>query len=105
MLRRLSTAVESGPSTQVVRVLIELVRDGLRASDYRAGCAVAAVTLDATPADGVLLGLTAEAFAAWRGVLAGAFRRDGATGARARRLAAFVCGVEGALMQRALTGT
>jgi hypothetical protein len=82
-----------------VRVFVDVVRSGLRASDFRRGCAIAAVTLDATPADAALLELTAESFRAWRSRIATALRRDGATEAQARRLSTLVvAAVEGALM-------
>ena len=96
---RLATAVHSGSSLDAVRTLIDVTRDGLRASDFRAGCAIAAVVLDVTPEDRVLLDLSAASLGGWRGVLATGFRRDGATAAQARRLAALVVGaVEGALI-------
>jgi AcrR family transcriptional regulator len=99
VLRALNTAAESGGAVDLVRVFLDVVRSGLRASDFRRGCAIAAVTLDATPADAALLALTAESFRAWRTRIAAAFRRDGATEARARRLATLVvAAVEGALM-------
>jgi AcrR family transcriptional regulator len=99
VLRALNTAAESGGAVDLVRVFVDVVRSGLRASDFRRGCAIAAVTLDATPADAALLQLTAESFRAWRSRIAAAFRRDGATEAQARRLATLVvAAVEGALM-------
>lgn len=99
ILRRLAAATETGSSVDTVRVFIDMVRSGLRASDFRLGCAIAGVTLDATPADTALIGLTAEAFQGWRSTLATTFRRDGATEAQARRLATFVvASVEGALI-------
>ena len=99
ILRALDHAAESGGAVDLVRVFVDVVRSGLRASDFRRGCAIAAVTLDATPADAALLELTAESFQAWRSRIAAAFRRDGATEARARRLATLVvAAVEGALI-------
>jgi TetR/AcrR family transcriptional repressor of lmrAB and yxaGH operons len=99
ILRRLAAATEAGSSVDTVRVFIDVVRSGLRASDFRLGCAIAGVTLDATPADAALLGLAADAFRGWRTTLATAFRRDGATEAQARRLSTLVvASVEGALM-------
>jgi AcrR family transcriptional regulator len=99
VLRALNAAAESGGAIDLVRVFVDVVRSGLRASDFRRGCAIAAVTLDATPADAALLGLTAESFRAWRSRIAATLRRDGATEAQARRLATLVvAAVEGALI-------
>ena len=99
VLASIAAADASGSSVDTVRIFVDVVRRGLRASDFRVGCAVAGVVLDATPSDVDLLSLTADAFASWRGRLAAAFRRDGATEARARRLATLVvASVEGAMM-------
>jgi TetR/AcrR family transcriptional repressor of lmrAB and yxaGH operons len=99
VLAAIAKADEAGSSVDTVRVFVDLVRRGLRASDFRLGCAIAGVVLDATPSDVELLALTSEAFRGWRLRLAGAFRRDGATEAQARRLATFVvASVEGAMM-------
>ena len=99
VLASIATADARGSSVDTVRIFVDLVRRGLRASDFRVGCAVAGVVLDATPSDVDLLALTADAFASWRTRLAAAFRRDGATEAKARRLATFVvASIEGAMM-------
>jgi TetR/AcrR family transcriptional regulator, lmrAB and yxaGH operons repressor len=99
VLANIAKADEAGSSVDTVRVFVDLVRRGLRASDFCQGCAVAAVVLDATAADGELLALTSNVFNSWRVKLASAFRRDGATEAGARRLATFVvASVEGAMM-------
>lgn len=99
ILRRIAATTEDGAATDAVRVFIDVVRDGLRASDFRLGCAVAGIVLDATPADVALLDLAAEAFRGWRQRFTAAFRRDGATEAQARRLATLVVSaVEGAMM-------
>jgi TetR/AcrR family transcriptional repressor of lmrAB and yxaGH operons len=98
-LRAINAAADSGSSVDAVRVFVDTVRSGLRASDFRFGCAIAGVVLDVTPAEAVLLELTAESFRAWRTRLVAAFRQDGATEAQARRLATLVvASVEGALM-------
>ena len=98
-LAAINRAAESGSSVDTVRIFFETVRSGLRASDFRSGCAIAGVVLDLTADDAVLLQLTAESFRAWRTRLASAFRKDGATEAQARRLATLVvASVEGALM-------
>lgn len=98
-LRRLAAAATRGSSVETVGLFLDVTRDGLRASDFRAGCAVAAVVLDTTPEDAVLLSLTAAAFRAWREILTEAFQRDGLPPVRARSLAALVvAAVEGALI-------
>jgi AcrR family transcriptional regulator len=99
VLAAIAKADEAGSSVDTVRVFVDWVRRGLRASDFRLGCAIAGVVLDATPSDVELLTLTSEAFRSWRVKLASAFRRDGATDAQARRLATFVvASVEGAMI-------
>jgi AcrR family transcriptional regulator len=99
MANRLRAAVQRGRSRDAVGLFIDAVRSGLRASDFAQGCAIAAVVLDLTPSESVLLDLSAQAFASWREVLQTAFERDGVEPDRARRLAAFVvCAVEGALV-------
>lgn len=97
--RGLTRALESGSSAEAVAAFATAMRDGLRASDFRAGCPIAAVALDVTPGDETLPASVTAAFDTWRTVLAAAFRRDGATPAQARRLASFaVAAVEGALI-------
>ena len=99
ILRALEAAATSGTAVDLVRVFVDVVRRGMRASDFQRGCAIAAVTLDATPADAALLQLTGGSFRAWRGRIATALRRDGATEAQARRLSTLVvASVEGAMM-------
>ena len=98
-LQAINHAAESGSSVDTVRLFLETVRSGLRASDFRFGCAIAGVVLDLSADEAALLALTAESFRAWRGRLAAAFRRDGATEAQARRLGALVvAAVEGAMI-------
>ena len=99
VLASIAAADESGSAVDMVRIYVDVVRRGLRASDFRLGCAVAGVVLDTTPSDVELLSLAASSFASWRSRLAAAFRRDGATEAQARRLATLVvASVEGAMM-------
>jgi AcrR family transcriptional regulator len=89
----------AGPATEVVELFLSSSREALVASDFSAGCAVAAVTLDLGPGEYRLHPSVANAFGRWRTVLSEAFTREGATPAQARRLAAFtVAAVEGALI-------
>jgi TetR/AcrR family transcriptional regulator, lmrAB and yxaGH operons repressor len=98
-LHAINQAAESGSAVDTVRVFIETVRSGLKASDFRFGCAIAGVVLDLTADETALLQLTADSFRAWRSRLAAAFRKDGATEAQARRLGTLVvAAVEGALI-------
>lgn len=89
----------TGTATEAVALFLSSSREALVASDFSAGCAVAAVALDLPAGEDALLPSVAEAFGSWRAVLQTAFARDGATPAQARRLAAFtVAAVEGALI-------
>ena len=74
-------------------------RRQLRRSDFRAGCPVVAVAVEADTADGVAAA-AAEAFARWESLLAGALRRSGVPRARAGRLATLaIAAIEGAVIQ------
>jgi AcrR family transcriptional regulator len=101
--RFLERALAGGSSADAVATFVTAMRDSLRASDFRAGCPIAAVALDLTPDpapdEEALPGAVVAAFDSWRTALGAAFRRDGATPAQARRLATFVVStVEGALI-------
>ena len=90
---------QEGTAIEAVAGFLAISREALRKSDFRAGCPVAGVALDLADNDEALQAAVAEAFEEWRRVLAAAFERDGATPAKARRLAAFVyASLEGALM-------
>lgn len=82
-----------------LRAFLEIWKQGLQTSDYRAGCPVLAV---ATEAPGELPGLTdaaAAAFARWEEALAASLRRAGVPCARSRRLATIVvAAIEGAVV-------
>jgi AcrR family transcriptional regulator len=90
---------QEGTAIEAVAGFLAVSREALRKSDFRAGCPVAGVALDLAEGDDALHEAVAAAFEDWRRVLAAAFERDGATPAKARRLAAFVyAALEGALM-------
>src|SRR5688572_6364217 len=90
---------QEGTAIAAVAGFLAVSREALRKSDFRAGCPVAGVALDLAEGDDALHDAVAAAFEDWRRVLAAAFERDGATTAKARRLAAFVyAALEGALM-------
>lgn len=98
--RRLVAVAETGSGVELVRALLGAMRDGLRASDFSVGCAVAGVVLDLAPdPDLALLTPAAEALDGWRGVIATALTRDGIAKPRAQRLATLVLAAfEGAII-------
>jgi AcrR family transcriptional regulator len=98
--RRLVAVAETGSGVELVRALLGAMRDGLRASDFSVGCAVAGVVLDLAPdPDLALLTPAAEALDGWRGVIATALTRDGMAKARAQRVATLVLAAfEGAII-------
>ena len=98
--RRLAAVAETGSGVDLVRALLGAMRDGLRASDYAVGCAVAGVVLDLAPdAKQSLLTPAAEALDGWLDVIAGALIRDGHSKQRAHRLATLVLAAfEGAII-------
>jgi TetR/AcrR family transcriptional repressor of lmrAB and yxaGH operons len=72
----------------------------MRASNFRDGCPIATVLLEAAPDDAGIVAAGREAFDAWSGVLAERLRADGVEPERARRLADFaLAAIEGALIQ------
>jgi AcrR family transcriptional regulator len=82
-----------------LRSFVTIWKQGLEASDFRAGCPVVAVATEA-PADQPALGEAAEhAFASWEQALSTTLRRCGVTPARSRRLATItVAAIEGAIV-------
>lgn len=71
-------------------------RKALEESDFRAGCPVAAVVVEA---DSGLRGQAAVAFASWRRLLAARLREEGCSAPSADRLAVhIVAAVEGAVL-------
>lgn len=94
--------IEHSPPDDPVTTLRDFVsiwKQGLEASDFRAGCPVVAVATEA-PADQPALGEAAShAFASWEQALAATLRRAGVASARARRLATItVAAIEGAIV-------
>lgn len=82
-----------------LRSFIAVWRQGLEASEFRAGCPIVAVATEA-PADQPALGeACAHAFASWERALAATLRRAGVTQARSRRLATItVAAIEGGIV-------
>jgi len=94
----IAAALEEDDPVAAVRAFASLWRAVLRDSDFSAGCPIASATLegDRAPAARDVAG---AAFARWQELLADAFRRRGATPARARSLATLtVAAVEGAIV-------
>ncbi len=74
-------------------------RADLLAGDFRAGCPVVAVAIEARDDDTALVDEAAAAFARWEELLMGTFVAEGVPPKRARELALLViAGVEGALI-------
>lgn len=97
--RAMATALAERGVPDAVVSFFDWMADRLRASDFRAGCEVAGVALDTSPAEPALVAAASAAFARWREVLAEACVRAGATEAKAQRLAVFVISaMEGALI-------
>ncbi|MFC0436206.1 TetR/AcrR family transcriptional regulator [Kutzneria buriramensis] len=93
--RMLAKAAAGDP----VDALFGLWRDQLLASEFRAGCPVAAVVVDADDDTPQLARAAAEIFRRWQDVMAELLVGRGLPEARARRLASFtVSAVEGALI-------
>lgn len=82
-----------------LRAFVAIWKQGLEASDFRAGCPVVAVATGA-PADQPALGeAAAHAFASWEEALSATLRRAGVPRARSRRLATVtVAAIEGAIV-------
>ena len=96
---RIERAAAEGDPQAMVDVFTDGWRRQLERSDFRAGCPVVAVAIEADTAPGVAAA-AAEAFAAWEALLAQALRRSGVPRARAGRLATLtVSAIEGAVIQ------
>jgi AcrR family transcriptional regulator len=94
--------IEHSPPDDPVATLRNFVtvwKQGLEASDFRAGCPIVAVATEA-PADQPALGeAAAHAFASWEEALSSTLRRSGVARARSRRLATItVAAIEGAIV-------
>jgi AcrR family transcriptional regulator len=82
-----------------LQAFISSWRDGLKASDFRAGCPVVAVAVEAHEHTSEVAQAAAAAYTAWHDALLRLFRRSGIEGDRAHRLAHMtVAAVEGAIV-------
>jgi AcrR family transcriptional regulator len=88
-----------GDPAAALHLFVEFWRATLEGSDYRAGCPVVAVAVEARTDEPQLTAAAAAAFASWRDALMEGLRAQGASPAKARRLATLVvAGVEGAVV-------
>jgi AcrR family transcriptional regulator len=95
--RRLQAAAAADP-TAVLDELVALYRDELLATDFRAGCPVMAVAIEAREDESGVQEQAGAAFTRWTATLAGALERAGVAPARAARLACLILAAfEGAL--------
>jgi AcrR family transcriptional regulator len=88
--RVLAEELERGP-VHGLRSFLDLWRDSVTRSRFRAGCPVLAVTVeDPTDGDTTVIDAAAEVFAAWEFLLASALRAHGARRKQARQVATLV---------------
>src|SRR5579863_7184618 len=78
---------QAGDPAQAVWLMFEGQARILAGGGWRAGCPVAATTLDAASLDESLRNACAAAFAAWRGIITEALAAGGAAPGRAETLA------------------
>ncbi len=91
--------LEPATPAEVAERFTAIWRRVLSGSDLEAGCAVAAVTVDAGDDQGELLALAGSVFVEWQVALAGLFERTGVPSDRAADLALLlVVSVEGSLV-------
>lgn len=94
----IDAALAQGP-VAAVDMFAAAWRVGLERSDFRLGCPIVAVSVEAPDDPPVVLDAAAEVFAAWTGRFGAALRRAGVPRARAARLATLtVAAVEGAIV-------
>ena len=94
----LAGAAGEGDPAVALDAFVALWREQLVASDYRAGCPVLAVVVDADPALPELTEQAGEAFGRWQSVLARMLGERGMTATSADRLALqSLCILEGAV--------
>jgi TetR/AcrR family transcriptional repressor of lmrAB and yxaGH operons len=82
-----------------LRAYVEAYAEEIRESDYRRGCPVGNVAMDAAATSPALRQVCDEAFSAWTSLIAGRLEAEGRTAAEAASLADFVVSaLEGALI-------
>jgi AcrR family transcriptional regulator len=96
---RLLTAHEAAHPITAFNAFMEASKTLLEASDFRAGCPVLAVAVEANDDAPQLIAAAANAFGSWQKALAQALERHAVPAARAKRLATLiVSAVEGAVV-------
>ncbi len=92
-------AARDGDPVAALKAFTAAWKTVLEASDYRAGCPVVAVAVEAHDEDSGLTDAACDAFASWRSSLARLLRSRGVPEARSRRLATTtVAAIEGAVV-------
>jgi AcrR family transcriptional regulator len=96
--RQIDRLARDGDAVAVLRAFVRWWERLLEESDFRAGCPVVAVAVEAHE-DADLVTATGEAFAGWERALAATLRRSGTRPARARRIATLaIASIEGAVV-------
>lgn len=96
--RRIERAAGTGDVIAALRAFVDTWQEILTDSDFRAGCPLVAVAVEADAGSDVTIA-TAEAFIRWQDLIASTLRDAGVGSAEARRLATFViAAIEGAIV-------
>lgn len=96
--RRIERAVAGGDPLAVVKLFVDFWRDTLQDTDFRAGCPVVAVAIEADAGSRPLDAVSA-AFATWQDLVAESLRIAGVGKADSRRLATLtIAAIEGAIV-------
>jgi AcrR family transcriptional regulator len=96
--RQLDRAVKAGDPVAALRVFVAAWREVLEGSDFRAGCPVVAVAVEADAGDEALAA-AGDAFAEWERLIAKMLRDAGVSRAESARLATLtVAATEGAIV-------
>ena len=92
-------AAEDGDPVKVLRAFTAAWRRVLEDSDFRAGCPVVAVAVEAHEDESTLTAAVSDVFARWHESLVGLLRARSVSEARSRRLAmTMVAAIEGAVV-------
>jgi AcrR family transcriptional regulator len=95
----IESAPDSSDPVDAVREFTTAWRETLESTDFRAGCPVVAVAVEAHHDEPALAGAAAEAFSRWQSAFQARLVQSGIPRARARRLAATtVAAIEGAVV-------
>ena len=99
IVRMLTSALQAGP-VEGLRAFLALFRQVIVSSDFRAGCAVLAVSIEEGPAEEILPALDAASgvFRSWELLLADSLRNHGAHEEQAEQIATLIiAAVEGSV--------